>query len=142
MTVYHTAPGILPRARKEIQLYSQRQNDAIQIAAIIAAIITMVFLCILWPLTAGAQTPTPTPDGMTCITPTPDGPQWCMIPPVAVTVTPSATVMPPPFVPTMTATPTVTPTVTPTPTATPLTLSPLPACVVEECVYMPIGRKP
>jgi len=110
---------ILPRARKEIQLYSQRQNDAIQIAAIIAAIITMVFLCVLWPLTAGAQVaPTPTP----VCTLTPDGEQCTSS--VAMTGTPTATQVVPP------------------PTPTPVTLSPLPACVVKECVWMPIARIP
>lgn len=87
--------------------------------AIIA--LTIIYLLLCLPGNAGAQTPTPTPDGMTCITPTPDGPQWCMVPPVAVTVTPSATVAPPtsevtpageltPFEPTATATMQPTPT--------------------------------
>lgn len=110
--------------------------------ALCIAIAAALLYLVSWN-TAGAQTPTPTPAAdIWCITPTPTGDEWCMSAPVAATTTPTATVMPPPFVPTMTATPTVTPTVMPTPTATQVAPSPLPACVVEKCVWMPIGATP
>lgn len=125
---------------------SERRNLLFIICISIAALL----LYVSWN-TAASQSPTPTPDGMTCITPTPDGPQWCMIPPVAVTVTPSTTPVPPtvpavtpageltPFEPTSTATEvaTVQP-VVPTPTPTAIVISPLP----KQKAYLPIVRIP
>lgn len=111
------------------------------------AVIALMFLLMWLPLEiVKAQVAEPTPDGMECMTPTPEGPQWCMIPPVAVTVTATMTpVAPPltPFVPTDVPlpSPTNTPRPRPTFTPTPIVITPVDSCAIEACVYMPIIRK-
>lgn len=115
------------------------ENQRKRLGKVITAI---MILALLWcaygaSIDAGAQTLEPTP----VCTLTPDGEQCTSS--IATTGTPTATpVVPPPFVPTATGTPTVVPTAMPTATATPVTLTPLPACVVEKCVWLPIGVKP
>lgn len=107
-------------------MYQRILDVSIWVFALLALLGAL--LLVSWN-TAGGQSPTPTPDGMECITPTPSGEQWCMIPPVAVTVTLSNTPVPPtsevtpageltPFVPTSTPSPTPSPTRTPRPRVT------------------------
>lgn len=113
------------------------------LATALFSIVVLLFL--LLPLeVAQAQVATPTPEDMECMTPTPEGPQWCMIPPVAVTATPTMTpVAPPltPFVPTATPLPQPTPAntrrPTATPTSTPIVIVPVDSCAIENCVYLP-----
>lgn len=117
-------------------MYQRILDVSIWVFAIAALLGALVLVS--WNTAASQVLVTPTPDGMWCITPTPTGDQWCMIPPVAVTVTPSTTPVPPtvpavtpageltPFEPTATATPTITATPQPTETATEIVISPLP----------------
>lgn len=135
------------RTSKVYMKPSTLRNLLFAICILIAA---LLLICVSWNTAASQALATPTPDGMLCITPTPTGDQWCMIPPVAVTVTPSATPVPPtvpavtpageltPFEPTATPTVTPMPTNTPSPTASAIVISPLP----KPKAYLPIVRMP
>ncbi len=114
-----------------------------QLGKVIAAIVLLALLWCIYGVTidAGAQTLEPTP----VCTMTPSG-ELCTSS-VATTGTPTATPVVPPTVPSTltpfepTSTPAVAPTATNTPTPRPtITVQPVPMCIVEVCVYMPIVR--
>ena len=67
---------------------SQKQNAAF--AALITMLLLIWIVAVSWNSARAQDTPTPTPDGMECVTPAPDV-EWCLIPAVTAVATPTQT---------------------------------------------------